>query len=184
MTYTKTQQNILNTAETLIQLKGFNAFSFKDIANSIGIKTSSVHYHFKTKEDLCISVIDWHVIKLTEVLEKVIEDDTLSTNDKLHKCINYIFNTTYESEFKMCLGGILASEVLALSDAVRSKIQWFFTALINFLDRVIKNGSEKLTNRFSQQLLIHIEGALLLGRLYKDRNYLHLAHVFIDEHVK
>jgi len=45
-------KHILTVAEGLIQSQGYNTFSYRDIANQVGVKTSSIHYHFPTKADL------------------------------------------------------------------------------------------------------------------------------------
>jgi len=42
---------ILNAAERRMQFGGFGGFSFREIAADVGIKSSSVHYHFPTKEN-------------------------------------------------------------------------------------------------------------------------------------
>src|SRR5699024_11730842 len=47
---------------TFITTRGTNAFSYKDISKEIGIKTSSIHYYFPTKNDLIVAVLE-HVIQ-------------------------------------------------------------------------------------------------------------------------
>jgi len=44
-----TRTRILDLAEGLTQAKGFKGFSYLDLAEEIGIKNSSIHYHFKAK---------------------------------------------------------------------------------------------------------------------------------------
>ena len=48
---------ILDAAERRMQIGGFGGFSFREIAADVGIKSSSVHYHFPTKENLAAAVI-------------------------------------------------------------------------------------------------------------------------------
>ena len=36
----------LNLAETLVRTRGYNGFSYRDLAEQIGIKTASIHYRF------------------------------------------------------------------------------------------------------------------------------------------
>ena len=57
MKITTTQEKILTTAESLIQTMGYNAFSYKDIAQVVGIKTSSIHYYYPAKEDLAAVIV-------------------------------------------------------------------------------------------------------------------------------
>jgi len=39
-------------SEVKVRLGGYNNFSFREIANEVGIKSARVHYHFPTKADL------------------------------------------------------------------------------------------------------------------------------------
>ena len=50
-----TYNQILELANKYIQKVGFNAFSYSDLANEIGIKKASIHYHFPSKTDLGIA---------------------------------------------------------------------------------------------------------------------------------
>ena len=65
-------QQILNVAETLIQTKGYNAFSYKDISELVGVKTSSIHYYFPAKEDLGKEVVKQHIDLLVNELEELL----------------------------------------------------------------------------------------------------------------
>ena len=47
-----TPERILDVAERLVQLRGFNDFSYADIARELGITTASLHYHFPSKAEL------------------------------------------------------------------------------------------------------------------------------------
>jgi len=63
---TSTRDQIVALAQTLIQTQGSNGFSYRDLAAKIGIKTSSIHYHFPQKEDLLLAAVEdyhqrWHV---------------------------------------------------------------------------------------------------------------------------
>ena len=40
-----------------MQAGGFGGFSFREIAADVGIKSSSVHYHCPTKQDLAAAII-------------------------------------------------------------------------------------------------------------------------------
>lgn len=58
----ETKEKIVTEAITFITTRGTNAFSYKDISKEIGIKTSSIHYYFPTKNDLIVAVLE-HVIQ-------------------------------------------------------------------------------------------------------------------------
>jgi len=47
-----TAAKILDSAERLVQTRGFNAFSYADIATELRLRKASIHYHFPSKADL------------------------------------------------------------------------------------------------------------------------------------
>ncbi len=47
-----TPQRILDIAEKLVQTRGFNGFSYADIAGPLRITKASLHYHFPAKAQL------------------------------------------------------------------------------------------------------------------------------------
>jgi len=53
-----TRAAIIETATDLVQARGFDAFSYRDLAERIGIRAASIHYHFPAKEDLGVALIE------------------------------------------------------------------------------------------------------------------------------
>ena len=47
-----TATRILDSAESLVQVRGFNGFSYADVAAELAITTASLHYHFPGKAEL------------------------------------------------------------------------------------------------------------------------------------
>ena len=47
-----TAAEILDVAERLVQVRGFNGFSYGDVASELKITTAALHYHFAGKAEL------------------------------------------------------------------------------------------------------------------------------------
>jgi TetR/AcrR family transcriptional repressor of nem operon len=47
-----TAERTLDVAERLLQVRGFNGFSYADIAAELGVTKASLHYHFPSKAEL------------------------------------------------------------------------------------------------------------------------------------
>jgi TetR/AcrR family transcriptional regulator, transcriptional repressor for nem operon len=176
------EQKIIGVAERLIQTKGYNAFSYRDIANEVGIKTSSIHYHFPSKADLGAAVVKQHIDTLVEHLESLINNSHLSFQKKLSDFFDLIFEATYLSERKMCLGGMLASDTLTLPEIIQKEVKIFFNKIELWITHLLKSGAEhnafKLAQEAEQEsavILATLEGALLLSRLFQDEKRLHNA---------
>src|SRR5947209_18275602 len=72
----ETAEQILDLAETLIQTRGYSAFSYQDIAASLGIRKASIHYHFPSKTDLGGGVVDRYIDRFATALSAIAEDQS------------------------------------------------------------------------------------------------------------
>lgn len=188
MKTTDAYEQILMVAETLIQTKGYNAFSYRDIADSVGIKTSSIHYYFPAKADLGKAVVKKHLEDLYVHLEEIMTNAKISSKKKLDLFLDGIIAKTYLSERKMCLGGMLASDVLTLPDLIQEEVRLFFKKIEKWLEALLELGKKQREFSFkrnakqeAQLILAILEGSLLLARLYKSDERLILARKQIME---
>ena len=53
-----TGKKIIDLGELFLLRQGYNGFSYADIAVSLGIKNAAIHYHFPSKCDLGLAVIE------------------------------------------------------------------------------------------------------------------------------
>lgn len=173
------RQHILQLAERFIQTQGYNAFSYRDIADDMGIKTSSIHYYFPTKADLGRAVVKQHIEQLSHELDELMQNKVINDRDKLALFFDRIFELTYHSSRKMCLGGMLASDVLTLPEEIQHEVRLFFQHIESWLNELLKQGIKNNVfkpvkdSRLEVALTLSIlEGALLLARLYQDETRL------------
>ena len=172
------QQHILNTAESFIQSRGYNAFSYRDIAKIVGVKTSSIHYYFPTKVDLAKAVIQKHIKELCSDLESIISHPTSPCQKKLDLIFDGILAKTYMNEHRMCLGGMLASDLMTLPEEIQEEIKHFFRCIEKGLEKFLLLGLSQGEFYFKKDsvaeevslIISCIEGSLLLTRLFQDES--------------
>ncbi|STX55798.1 TetR family transcriptional regulator [Legionella beliardensis] len=187
MKITTMQEKILNAAENLIQTMGYNAFSYKDIAHAVGIKTSSIHYYYPAKEDLATAVIEWHLERVSVLLDELNANNNLSLQAKLLSLVDIVISLTISNDLKMCLGGMLASDVISLPEKVKKKVCIFFDTLERWIRETLSkekkaNSSWRnlyTVNDLAKYLIVQLEGGLLMTRLYKDFSYIETVKNFI-----
>ena len=162
----ETVTRILNSAESHICKKGYNAFSFREIADEIGIKSASVHYHFPTKANLAAAV----VLRYTKYfIENLGDPDSQNAEAKL-LLKKYIqeFQNVLLSNGNMCLGGILGAELASLPDEVADATRQFFTDNLEWLTAVLElqsGGNDQINSNFrAVKVLAMLEGTLILMR--------------------
>ena len=156
---------ITDLAEKYIREGGFKGFSFREIAKEIGIKSSSVHYHFPTKTDLAVNVARRYTARFLEKLGDP-NDSAYSPKEHLQKFIA-LFQDSLTQDKKMCLCGVLAAESVDLPEEVRREAKLFFTKNIDWLSvvysRLDSNASEETNHTKAMRLLALLEGAMLIG---------------------
>lgn len=182
--------NILDIAETLIQTNGYNAFSFRDISELAGIKTSSIHYYFPAKADLGKAVVARYIDTLHIELTHVLENNAISYKKKINLFLVSVFSKTYASNRKMCLGGMLASDVLTLPEMIQVEVRTFFSRIEKWLEQLLLQGKASgdfhFTGKVKKEaefILALLEGSLLLARLFQDEGKLQMARKQIESHL-
>ena len=166
----KTQ--LLDQAEALIQMRGYNDFSFRGLADAVGIKSSSVHHHFRTKGALGAAVTS----RYTEKFINLLEEEMLRTQDP-KKLLDYyikLFRNTLIENRTMCLCGMLGAEISSLPDEVKIETKKFFDENIEWLKSVFKlhDSKSKISpNIKAKRLLALLEGAMIVSRTIEEDKY-------------
>jgi TetR/AcrR family transcriptional repressor of nem operon len=166
------KDQILSSAQKLVQQRGFNGFSYADVANEVGIRKASLHHHFATKVDLGLALIRAYSAQLEEA-QRVISSSALPADAKL-KAYIALFRASLDAE-RMCLGGMLASEWLTLDVAMLPSLKHFFARNTEWLTEILAIGvSEKIFTLtgtaadHARVLLSTLQGALLIARATGD----------------
>ena len=167
-----TRDQILDCAQGLIQTRGYNGFSFRDIATDIGIKSSSIHYYYPGKTDLAVAVASKYRSDFAAITEHLTESKATA----LAKLETYagLFETTLNHENRICLCGMLASEVNSVEPALQSEVKAFFDDQHDILNTIISDGQSQGEIRadlrsadFAKAYLATLEGAMMLARVSK-----------------
>lgn len=152
-----TADAILDAAEKRIRQAGYNGFSFRDIAADTGVKSSSVHYHFATKEKLAAAVARRYTDHFLQAVEQ-----QLSQSKDIIQAWRKTFRTALQQDGRMCLCGAMGVTSLDLAVEVRDEVKRFFLLGI---DNLIKNG---LSRTAAVQVLATLEGAMLTANVLED----------------
>ena len=65
------REQLLEHTLVLIRRRGFNGFSYRDLAELVGVKTSSIHYYFPSKEDLVLEAVKEYSARLAERIRSI-----------------------------------------------------------------------------------------------------------------
>ena len=174
-----TAERMLDVAERLVQVRGFNGVSYADVAAELGITKAALHYHFASKAALGEALIHRYTTRFQAAL---LEIDRQS-GDALSKLSAYaaIYLDVLRQQ-RMCLCGMLAAEYQTLPPPMRDAVVGFFDINEAWLERVLDEGKAAgtlhprgSTSNAARVVISTLEGAMLVARLHDDPSRLEAA---------
>jgi TetR/AcrR family transcriptional repressor of nem operon len=167
---TDTSQRILDVAERLVQTRGFNGFSYADIASALTLTKASLHYHFPTKAQLGKQLIERYEAGFLRALEEI-ERATRDARDRLRRYAKIYADVLRDD--RMCLCGMLAAEYATLPKPMKEEMRHFFDENERWLSRVLEEGRTAGSLRFTgpaldvaRAVVGSLEGAMMIARSY------------------
>ena len=79
--------NILNVTERLLSRYGYAKMTVDDIAQAAGIGKGSVYLHFRSKEEVVLSLVDRSVREVFSQLRAIAAEGHLSPSDRLRRML-------------------------------------------------------------------------------------------------
>ncbi len=175
----KTQHKILDAAQSLVQQRGFNAFSYRDLSGIVGIKTSSIHYYFPTKDDLAEKLIERYRT-LTKAGLAEIEREASDARGCLEEYLKF-FEATGAEQNAICLCGMLSSDYLTLTHETQQQVRLFYAENEEWIAKILDEGRQQEKFKFKGQgqelarlIFSSIEGALLAARMFQSESRIRL----------
>lgn len=153
------RDRILDAAEKRARIGGYHGFSFRDIAEDVGIKSASVHYHFSTKSDLVGAVADRYTVRAAENLT-----DPANFLEAIDQ-VTSLFRAALNVDDQMCLCGLLGAERDTIPETVAESSARFFRVLIDYLDAADPATTDPVR---AETIVATLEGALILARNLRD----------------
>ena len=161
---TGVKEKLKAIATRQIRRDGVRGVSFRELGKAVGIKSSSVVYHFQNKsgliQELARDYRDLFVHRLEEI-DAVAVDPA----DRLQGLVAVFTESLDQDQFCFC--GMLASDFDQLDEASREWARNFFKLLEDWAARVIATDSRYDVRQARELAMVFIsglEGALLLDR--------------------
>lgn len=178
-----TRESIITLGDQLIRDKGFNAFSFYDIAKQLNIKNASIHYHFPSKTDLGIAVLKNQQEGLRTLIER---NSTKSPDIKLNAFLSIY--THIKEEGKVCIVGSLATDLNSVDDKIASELKILAHAILSWVTKILDEGKRKKvfffreTSRTKALLIItNMLAALQVSRLTNEKDFNCIKNAIIKD---
>jgi AcrR family transcriptional regulator len=100
MEYSEKQIAIINAAEKLFAIKGFDGASVRDIAHEADINVAMISYYFGSKEKLMEAVFEERTTNIRLKVENLLQDENLLPIEKVNVLIDdYVDKFIHQQEF-------------------------------------------------------------------------------------
>jgi TetR/AcrR family transcriptional repressor of nem operon len=175
-----TQRAILDLAESMLQDKGFNGFSYAHIAAELNVKNAAIHYHFPSKEELGCAVIQRYRDRFQLWIKNARIKD-LPPKEKLDWFFG-IYTNMRADRGKVCLAGSLETEFNAIPDSLREQTQSLTRELLTWLQATLNEGREAGVFNFNGEpagkaalILSSLQGGLQMARALGTKKFLEVV---------
>ena len=168
-----TRTSLMDLAEYTARSRGFDGFSYADLAEAIGIRKASIHYHFPTKANLSEALIERYQANLQKGLAEI-ESAHASASARL-KALIALYRAALHDGRAVCLcvafsicRESLSDTVVARVGAVRAMVLHWITGTFELGQRDGSVSAILGPTQEAQATLAMLEGAHLAARTEED----------------
>ena len=157
---------ILNIAERRMRQTGYNAVSYRDIANEMGIKSASLHYHFPKKEDLGVALTKRYSENFSRALQEIASHEQ-NAAARINAFVD-IYSTALKQRRLVCLCAVLGAESEGLPERVNVEIKSFFDQNIGWLTQQYDDLGKANPANYAKTVLSLLSGAMVISASSQD----------------
>ena len=140
--WNETHQTILNTAQQLFAVKGYNGTSMNDIVKESGVSKGAIYNHFESKERLFLSLMEAQTQVGFSQLEATFSDDDTSV-DKLRKVLMITFGNSVSCPRELCM---MQTEFMVSASRIESivpELQKRYLMIRDFMVAIVDDGRRR-----------------------------------------
>ena len=136
-----TREQILDLARHLFQSRGYQGFSYRDISEPLGVKNAAIHYHFPSKTDLGLALIDRYLHILRESTREFMKDGG-PAGRQIEGYLRFSHREVIEHDC-LCPISMLATNFESVPDELRERGQILTRETHAWLTRALALGRDQ-----------------------------------------
>ncbi|MBP1740303.1 MAG: transcriptional regulator, TetR family [Deltaproteobacteria bacterium] len=135
---------ILHAATALFSDKGFKDASMAELCKITGVAEGTIFYHFKSKEELFVAILENLRKEITEEFEKYTEQKTFETGlDMMEGVISfYLFLAGMMEERFLLLHRHDPYQLAEVNAACRAHLEAIYNCFLDIFEKAILRGQE------------------------------------------
>lgn len=172
MSASETRRQIVDVADRLFYEHGFEATSFADIAQEVGLSRGNFYYHFKTKDEILSAVIARRMENTAGMLATW-EHDHASPIDSIRSFARLLITNRTKIMNHGCPVGTLCNELSKLEHPAKKDATALFGLFRGWLSgQFSKLGRHENADQLALHLLMRSQGIATLATAFRDEAFI------------
>lgn len=167
-------EKLLDAAEVAVRARGYHAVSFRELADELGIKSASVHYYFRQKEDLGLALVARYRARFFEALG--VATANANNLDARLRAFSRVYRSALVESESICLCGMLGAECSGLPPALAAAVADFFKANVDWLVASMDPALPMRQRRDRATIIVAtLQGAMMIATSLKNHRHFDAA---------
>lgn len=157
--FTERQIEIIEAATKRIDQHGIQNLTIKNLAADIGLSEPALYRHFKSKNDILLSVLNYFILGMQNRLEDVFINPKNTANEELRA----IFSSQLQAfeEKPAIISVIFAESIFHFNKELSEKVSEIMDLMHDYVKKNIKKGQEEGT--YSKMINSSILTTVVIG---------------------
>lgn len=164
------KERIIETASDLFYNQGYNQTGINQIIDQAGVAKASMYQHFRSKEDIAVAyLVGRHAMWMGKLEERILKEK--SPKAKVLGAFDYLMEWLTAVNFRGCGWQNIITDLPAGHDKIKDQAIFHKNELrIRVQELLIqeKEFTNKKAKELGDQVIILIEGAIILSQIQKD----------------
>lgn len=170
-----TREHILHLGQELFRTRGFNGFSYYDLADALKVRPAAIHYHFPTKDDLAHAIIKQERATFHAFAEKA--DQLPDQRQRLRRFVHTF--AEHAEAHRLCLVGASGADFASFGAGVHREIRQMASDILAWLERTLDEG--RTAGRFAFDGTAHTRALMVATNMAAS---LHLSRILGTQEFK
>lgn len=177
MKHSEIRQKIIETASFLFYKNGYNSTGINEIISEAGIAKATLYSHFKSKEDICLSFLQFKNETFLNEIEAYCKSKP-NGQSQLLSVFDFLLILSEDKDFNGCWCLKTISEVPKDNIRIREEIQKQKNSFIQLISELVNDNTGQLSNMDKKTLS---NGLYLLYESAVAESHLHQSNWPIKE---
>jgi TetR/AcrR family transcriptional repressor of nem operon len=192
-----TREKVVGEAGRLFALKGYHDTKLEEVLHGAGVTTGAFFHHFKGKEDLAFAVIDRHMARRRELLDRIEQSLPAAGDDgplaPVFRRLDAIAEMVRRREHSRggCVIGNLSTALSDTHDGFRRRLAECFDEMAREFQPHLDAAGVSThyapgagAAELARFIVSVIEGAIMLARARRDRRLIARQFDVLKEHLR